>query len=55
MNQSVNVHLTINIDKEEFHMSTDDDVESDVEDMFRELIHDLDGIEINKLTVKAKN
>ncbi len=49
---SVYVQLTMNIDTDLHLMSVDDELEADIEDVIREMIYDIDGFEIKKLTVR---
>jgi len=52
---SVSVQLTMKIDTDLYFISVDDEVESDIEDVIRELIYDVDGFEIKTLTVRNLN
>jgi|TARA_R110000822_G_scaffold270732_4_gene393608 hypothetical protein len=48
------VFLTLDINKEEYHVPSDGDVASEIDDALREYIHDVGGLEVSSLKINME-
>jgi len=53
-NVKLKILVTIEIDKEIFPMSADENIKEDIEDIVEDFFHEQDGIEIKTLRIEGK-
>jgi hypothetical protein len=47
----VKVYITLNIDPEEYAIPADEQVSEEIEDVLREYIYDIEGVEIRNIKI----